>query len=175
MFRRNFEHALIAVDLHDISRPGKHRGAFLADLHTAIDIDAEVRLHLTVDIIRDFPPDFFTFQVHGFVPFSNASGRFQLPPRPGARTSGTSTSTQKPRLDGPGCNPDGLRGLDAQMLDITQHEDFAAFGQRSQRLHKQIAHFLELQRLGRNLAPIGEILRDELALVVFVLQFGKAS
>src|SRR5580698_7007100 len=84
---RQLERFFVAIDLDHIASAVQNGAAFCAAGEVLIHREFQLRIEVAVDIVRNFPPNIFTFQDHGFVPLGKAEGLAQAPSRPGARKS----------------------------------------------------------------------------------------
>src|ERR1700722_15731404 len=104
--RGQLERFFVAVDLDHVASAVQNGAALCAAGEVLIHREFQLRIEVAVNIVRDFPPNIFTFQDHGFVPLGRDEGLAQAPSSPGARKSRSIRRARSRRvLTAPGETP----------------------------------------------------------------------
>src|SRR6266576_4141977 len=96
--QRYIDHALVAIQLDDVSCALKHRSAALTLPKVRLHGSTQIRIDVIFEIVRDLLPDLFAVDYHGLVPFAKCNLVLQLPPSPGANRSRSMSRARSSRV-----------------------------------------------------------------------------
>src|ERR1700751_3569126 len=96
--QRYIDHALVAIQLDHVSRALDHRPTAITLPEVRFHGDAQIRIDVIFEIVRDFMPDLFAVDYHGLVPFARCSFVLQVPPSPGANRSRSMSRASSSRV-----------------------------------------------------------------------------
>ena len=155
---RQFKHAVICHKHDHVARRVENRRADFAGFQMLVDVGAQGRIHLAVDVGGDVLPDVFAVNPHARPP--NHPLRLGANPFNCGASSRCSSSARpmQPNLDRALADAQGRRRLaDIHLFDVPEeHNVTVNLRQAVDGLAQHGAQFLPLKCLGGNLAPTGQ-------------------